>query len=79
MLVMSGLLDELEEYSYAPNGDALCIYNNPAYPLRQHLQCPFRERQALTPEQQAFKSFHEQGSCFRGVGVWRNCLIFQVL
>ena len=41
MLVMSGLLDELEEYSYAPNGDALCIYGDPAYPLRQHLQCPF--------------------------------------
>ena len=54
MLVMSGLLDELEEYSYAPNGEALCIYGDPAYPLRQHLQCPFRQRQALTPEQQAF-------------------------
>jgi len=33
MLVLSDLLDELKEYSYAPNGDALCIYGDPAYPL----------------------------------------------
>ena len=31
MLVMSGLLDKLEEYSYVRNGDAHCIYGDPAY------------------------------------------------
>ena len=25
MLTMSGLLDELQQFSYAPNGEALCI------------------------------------------------------
>ena len=40
IVVMFGLLDELEEHSYI-NGDALCIYGHAAYPLQQHLQCPF--------------------------------------
>ena len=30
MLVTSGQLDEVQEHSYAPNGDALCIYGDPA-------------------------------------------------
>ena len=51
MLTMSGLLDELQQFSYAPNGEALCIYGYPAYPLRQQLQCPFRQRQGMTAEQ----------------------------
>ena len=54
MLAMSGLMGELEQYSFAPDGEALCIYGDPAYPHRIHLQCPFQQRQGLTPEQQAF-------------------------
>ncbi len=54
MLVMSGLLEELQQHSFAPNGQALCIYGDPAYPHRIHLQCPYQQRQGLTPEQQAF-------------------------
>ena len=48
MLMMLGLLDELQQFSYAPNGEALCTYGDPAYPLRQQLQCPFRQRQGMT-------------------------------
>ena len=55
MLMMSGLLDELEMYSRSPNGNSLCINGDPAYPLRVHLQSPYRHAQ-LTPEQSEFNS-----------------------
>jgi hypothetical protein len=50
---MSGLLDALEQHCNKPNGDALCIYGDPAYPLRRHLQAPY-QNQHLTPEQVEF-------------------------
>ena len=50
MLVMSGLLDQLGQYSFSPNGDILCIYGDPAYPLRRQLQAPFRNA-VLTQDQ----------------------------
>ena len=53
MLAQSGLLANLENYSYSPTGDLLCIYGDPAYPLRPHLQGPFKDLQ-LTPEQRDF-------------------------
>ena len=55
MLMMSGLLDELEMYSRSPNGNTLCIYRDPACPLRVHLQSPHRHAQ-ITPEQSEFNS-----------------------
>ncbi|XP_033110693.1 uncharacterized protein LOC117111813 [Anneissia japonica] len=36
-----GLLPELEARSYDPDGNVLCIYGDPAYPLRPQLQAPF--------------------------------------
>ena len=54
MLAMPGLMEELEQHSFAPDGEALCIYGDPAYPHRIHHQCPFQQRQCLTQEQQAF-------------------------
>ena len=48
----SGLLQLLEEYSYAPNADIVYIYGELAYPLRPHLPAPFRNA-AITNEQQA--------------------------
>ena len=53
MLAMSGLLPMLEVHSISPNGQPLCIYGDPAYPLRVHLQGPFKGA-ALTPQQEAF-------------------------
>ena len=32
LLAMSGLLNQLEERSFSPNGNALCLYGEPAYP-----------------------------------------------
>ena len=60
MLQMSGLLPQLEQYSFSPNGQALCIYGDPAYPHRVHLQCPYERRVPLTEEQQLFNESMSQ-------------------
>ena len=59
MLAMSDLPPQLEQHSFSPDGQALCIYGDPAYPLRVHLQSPFR-RAPLTPEQQLFNESMSQ-------------------
>ena len=50
MLRMSGLLEQLQVHSFDRAGNILCIYGDPAYPLRPHLQAPFRENN-LTNDQ----------------------------
>ena len=42
MLARSGILDQLEHFSFGPHGEIICIYGDPAYPLRAHLPTPFR-------------------------------------
>ena len=42
MLKDSGLLQTLEREAYNPRGDVLCLYGDPAYPLRPHLMVPYR-------------------------------------
>ena len=42
MLDESGLLNELETHAFSPTGQAMCIYGDPAYPQRVHLQRPFQ-------------------------------------
>ena len=54
MLVMSDLLTKLEHHSFSPTGQAMCIYGDPAYPHRIHLQRPFAQQAGFTHEQQAF-------------------------
>ena len=54
ILAMSELLEQLEEHSFRPDGQLLCIYGDPVYLHRTHLQCPFAHRQHLTYEEQAF-------------------------
>ena len=53
MLVESSWLQDLENQAFAPTGEPMCVYRDPAYPLRLHLQAPFREVQ-LTPEMVAY-------------------------
>ena len=50
MLADSGLLNQLQKYSFSTAGNILSIYGDPAYPLRPHLQSPFRGAH-LTPLQ----------------------------
>ena len=42
MLDTSGLYVDLAQFAFSPAGQEMCIYGNPAYPLRTHLRCPFR-------------------------------------
>ena len=55
MLCDSGLLQQLQQYAHSPAGQPMCIYGDPAYPLRVQLQAPFRNV-VLTPQMQAFNS-----------------------
>ena len=54
MLAISGLLDQLEQHSFSRDGQALCIYGDPAYPHRLHRQRPFARRAALAHNEMAF-------------------------
>ena len=54
ILALSGLLPQLEQHSFGPDGEALCIYGDLAYPHRVHLQRPYERRAPLSAEQQAF-------------------------
>ena len=53
MLARSGVLNQLQQFSVDTNGNPLCIYGDPAHPLRLHLQGPFRGAE-LTPLQCAW-------------------------
>ena len=52
MLYQSGLLTELQANAVV-NGNPLCIYGDPAYPLSVHLQAPFLTPN-LTADQRAY-------------------------
>jgi len=54
MLADSGLLNDLQQYAFSATGQAMCLYGDPAYPLRVHLQAPFRNH--LTPQMQAYNT-----------------------
>ena len=47
MLRQSGLLDELQQFSVNTAGQIMSIYGDPAYPLRAHLQAPFKGNLSL--------------------------------
>ena len=55
MLAMSGLLQTLQRYFYGPNGEVLCIFGYPAYPLMGNL-LPLCNGAQLTQEQMHFDS-----------------------
>ena len=38
MLCHSGLLEQLQKHAQTPNGEPVCLYCNPSYPSRVHLQ-----------------------------------------
>jgi len=53
MLAQSDLLNQLQKHSHAPDESLLCIYGDPAYLLRRHLQALFRGP-GLTAQQSNF-------------------------
>ena len=55
MLKDCHLLDDLKAHAFSATGEAMCLYGDPAYPHRIHLQGPFKEQQ-LTPAKEDFNS-----------------------
>ena len=55
MLADSSLLANLQMFAFSRVGDPLCIYGDPTYPFRVHLQAPFRNA-LLTPQMEAYNS-----------------------
>ena len=56
MLGDSHLLDDLETHAYSPAGQVMCLYADPAYPVRAHLQASFRPGavRRLTPAMELY-------------------------
>ena len=50
----SGLMQQLNQYAFATDGTPLCLYGDLAYPLRVHLQQPFRNNDALTDDMRQY-------------------------
>ena len=55
LLRQSNLLTDLSRFAFNANREALCIYGDPAYPLRVHLQSPF-QNPVLNPLQKEFNT-----------------------
>ena len=53
MLTDSNLWADLSRYAISATGQPLCIYGDPAYPLRVNLQGPFRNA-VLTPQMEVY-------------------------
>ena len=55
MLTKSGFLRDVQQFAFSYAGQPFCVYRNPVYPLRVHLQCPFRHG-VLTDEMKAYNA-----------------------
>ena len=53
MLADSGLLDELERHAFSTTREPMALYGGPAYPLRVHLQVPYRGA-GITPQMELY-------------------------
>ena len=42
MLADSGLLNDMRNFAFSPAGQPVCVYGDPAYPLRIHFQAQVR-------------------------------------
>ena len=76
MLHDSGLLHDLEAYAYSETGLPMCLYGDPAYPLRVYSGAiPEPPPYSLDGSKQQFDEF-SKGVC--RVVIWRYHKIFQV-
>lgn len=56
MLADSQLLTYLGQYAVSPTGQAMCLYGDPAYPLRVNLMAPFRNG-VMTSQMEEFNKY----------------------
>ena len=66
MLARSNLLGQLVQHSRAPDGTILCIYGDPAYPLRRQLMAPFKGNRVNNQQ----KLWNQQMSSVRVAVEW---------
>ena len=53
MLADSGLLRDLEQHAFSTTREPMALYGDPAYPLRVHLQVPYRGA-GITPQMELY-------------------------
>ena len=53
MLADSGLLRDLEQHAFSTTREPMALYSDPAYPLRVHLQVPYRG-EGITPQKELY-------------------------
>lgn len=53
MLADSGLLQDLEQHAFSTTREPMALYGDPAYPLRVHLQVPYRGV-GITPQMELY-------------------------
>ena len=53
MLADSGLLRDLEQHAFSTTREPKALYGDPAYPLRVHLQVPYRGA-GITPQMELY-------------------------
>ena len=56
ILAESGFLQDLTTRAFSPIGRPLCVYGDPAYPLRIHWQAPFRITGRLIKKMELFST-----------------------
>ena len=66
MLAVPQLYDDLEVFAFNKAGGEMCLFEDPAYPLRVHLQAPFRFG-ILTRDMEIF---NESSSAVRSSVEW---------
>ena len=62
MLADSGLLNDMGNFAFSPGGQPMCVYGDPAYPLRIHLQTPYRQGR-LTQQMEDYNKQWVQCEC----------------
>ena len=78
MLAVSRLYKNLEKFAFCPAGREMYLYGDPAYPLRIHLQAPFRVG-ILTPEIHMFnESGNECSTSVSGMDLCRRYELFYI-
>ena len=53
MVADSGLLCDLEQHAFSTTREPMALYGDPAYPLRVHLQVPYRGT-GITPQMELY-------------------------
>ena len=78
MLADSNLLQDMQRYAFSPGlaGHPLCVLGDHDYPLRVHLQMPFRNM-ILTPQMVNFNKAQLCESLCR-MAIWRHSWVLQV-